>query len=172
MTSLCRFAICGLAFAAAAGLLSAQGPGEVKDQAGFFKLETIGKANEAIEALSKKGIRLAIETYATVPKESIDKVKEMKTEDREKFYDEWARKRLKDLGDDTILILFTREPKHLETAVGPTALKKFTQKDRKSLTDAMLEKLRNKRIIQVDEVLLDAAATLRKHFDAPAKDNP
>ena len=34
--------------------LAAQAPGEVKDQAGFFKLETIKKANEAIEALNKK----------------------------------------------------------------------------------------------------------------------
>src|SRR5580704_2616448 len=107
MTSLCRFTLCGLVLAGAVGLLSAQAPGEIKDQAGFFKLETIGKANSAIEALSKKGIRLAIETYATVPKESIDKVKEMKTEEREKFFEEWAKKRIKDLGENTILILLT-----------------------------------------------------------------
>ncbi len=166
MKSLCRFAICGLALAGAAAALSAQAPGEVKDQAGFFKLETIGKANEAIEALNKKGIRLAIETYTTVPKDSIDKVKEMKTEDREKFFAEWALKRVKDLGENTILILFTNEPKHLETAVGAEARKKFTPEDRKALTGAMLGKLRK---MQVDDALLDAVATLRKHFDAPAK---
>src|ERR1700683_883408 len=107
MTSLCRFAFCGLALASAAAALSAQAPGEVKDQAGFFKLETIGKANEAIEALTKKGIRLALEPSPTVPKDSIDKVTEMKADEREKFYVEWSLKRVKELGENTILILFT-----------------------------------------------------------------
>jgi len=169
MKSLCRLAFCGLALASAIGLASAQEPLEVKDQAGFFKAETIKSANEAARELAKKGIRLAIETYPTVPKESIDKVKEMKTEEREDFYKEWALKRVKDLGDNTILILLTNEPKHLETAVGAGARKKFTPQDRKALTDAMLAKLKK---MQVDDALLEATATLRKHFDAPVKDNP
>jgi TPM domain len=169
MKSLCRFAFCGLALAGAVGLLSGQEPLEVKDSAGLFKAETIKTANEAARALAKKGIRLAIETYATVPKESIDKVKEMKTEERDKFYLEWSLKRVKDLGDNTILILLTKEPAHLETAVDAAALKKFTPQDRKALTDAMLAKLRK---MQLDDALLEAVATMRKHFDAPAKDNP
>jgi uncharacterized membrane protein YgcG len=145
--------------------LAAQAPGEVKDQAGFFKLETIKKANEAIEALNKKGIRLAVETYPTVPKESIEKVKEMDTKDREKFFQDWALKhRVKELGENTILILMTNEPKHLETAVGSEARKKFSPDDRKALTDAMLQKLRNK---LVDDALIEAVTTLRKHFDTP-----
>jgi hypothetical protein len=169
MKSLCRFACCGLALAGAVGLLSAQEPLEVKDQAGLFKAETIKKANEAARDLAKKGIRLAIETYPTVPKESIDKVKEMKADEREKFYVEWSLKRVKDLGENTVLILLTNEPKHLETAVGAEVKKKFAQQDRKALTDAMLAKLRK---MQVDDALLDAVSTLRKHFDAAAKDNP
>lgn len=164
MPLLLRLAPCMVALGVAFPL-AAQAPGEVKDQAGFFKLETIKKANEAIEALNKKGIRLAIETYPTVPKESIEKVKEMDTKAREKFFQEWALKqRVKELGENTILILLTNEPKHLETAVGSEAKKKFTPDDRKALTDAMLQKLRK---MQVDDALLDAVTTLRKHFETP-----
>ena len=73
------------------------------------------------------------------------------------------------LGENTVLILLTNEPKHLETAVGPEVKKKFAQQDRRALTDAMLAKLRK---MQVDDALLDAVGTLRKHFEAAAKDNP
>src|SRR5437588_4056731 len=102
----------------------------VKDEAKFFKPETIQKANEAASELDKRGIRLAVETYPTVPKEMIDKVKAMEAKDREEFFTEWSRKRVKELGANTILILLTSEPKHFHLYVGPDAEKRgFTPKD-------------------------------------------
>ena len=170
MKSMLRFTWCAvagaMALAAAVGADNAQSPGAVKDQAGLFKPETIKKANEAIEDLNKKGIRLAIETYPTVPKESIDDVKKMDAKARDKFYLDWALGRVKDLGKNTILILATNEPKHLETASGPEAIMKFPRKDREALTNAMLQKLRK---MQVDDALLEAVATLRKHFEIAPK---
>src|SRR5439155_13629506 len=145
--------------------LLAQEPAEVKDDAKLFKPETIKKANEAVRDLDKQRIRLAIETYPTVPTDMIDKVKAMNAKEREEFFSEWSRKRVKELGANTILILLTSEPKHLHVWVGGEAAKRgFTPEDREALTKGMLEKLRK---MQVDEALLDAVTTLRKRFDAP-----
>jgi hypothetical protein len=143
MTSAYRAALAALALSS--GALLAQGPGEVNDQAKLFKPETIQKANEAISDLAKRGIHLTIETYPSVSKEKLDKIKEPSA--------------------NTIFILLTTAPKHLEVGIGPDVQKRgFTHKDRAALTEAMLEKLRKG---AVDEALLDALASLRKHFEPP-----
>src|SRR5438270_4615621 len=70
-----RFPIAVMALAFACVPLLAQEPADVKDDAKLFKAETLKKVNEAIRDLDKKGIRLAVETYPAVPKESADKLK-------------------------------------------------------------------------------------------------
>jgi hypothetical protein len=143
-------------------------PVPVKDEAKLFKPETIKKAGETAQVLAKKGVNLVIETYATIPPDLTDKVKEMSAKDREAAFEEWARKRIKTLGAASFHIVLTNDPKHLQVTMGSEVLKKgFTAKDRQALTAAMLERLNKK---QVDEALLDALDTLRRHFDAPAPD--
>ena len=186
--------VCGLAALLMAGLaISAQQPGEVKDDAKFFKAATVNAVNTAIRDLDKKGIRLAVETYPTGPKEGADKLrafsawmeflkengvqpppkdiveklKNLDSRARDEFFARWGNKRAKELGGSTILILLTNEPKHLEVTVTPEAEKKgFSAKDRAALARAMLDKLRNG---QLDDAVLEAVSTLRKEFDAPAK---
>jgi hypothetical protein len=165
------------------------GKDAVKDDAKLFKAETIKLANEAIRDLDKKGVRLAVETYPAVPKdvaeqfeamdvwmrflkendvkvpkEILDKLKGANAKARDEYFARWGNRRAKEIGGNTILILLTNQPKHLEITVTPEVEKKgFTAKDRQTLTRAMLEKLRKS---QVDEALIDAVGTLRKHFDA------
>jgi hypothetical protein len=185
----CAFAALAIAVLA----VSAKDPGEVKDDAKFFKADTVKKVNEAIRDLDKKGIRLAVETLPvpkdaaeklrafsawldllketgvqSPPKETTDKLKGLDKKAREEYFHRWAAKRAKELGPATILILVTNEPKHLEVGITPEIEKKgFTNKDKAALASAMIERL-NKG--QIDDALLDAVMTVRKHFDAPAKD--
>src|SRR5437879_2504423 len=108
----------------AAGPLLAQEADEVKDGAKFFKPETVRQANEAVHALAKKGIRLVIETYPTVPPGITEKIKELDAKGREEAFEEWATKRVKALGASSVYILLTNDPKHLELRYGTEAGKK------------------------------------------------
>jgi hypothetical protein len=149
---------------AAIGPLLAQEADEVKDGAKFFKPETVRQANEAVHALAKKGIRLAIETYPTVPP-GLEKVKDLDAKGREEAFQEWSLKRVKALGENSVYILLTNDPKHLEFRYGPEAAKKgLTTEKSHEIIKGMLEKLRKNHI---DEALLDATGTVRKLFDAP-----
>jgi hypothetical protein len=140
---------------------------KVKDDAKLFKAETVAKADEAVRDLARKGIRLVIETYPTVPAGIPEKVKEVDAKTREKVFEEWARSRLETLGANAFDIVITNDPKHLQVTMGAEVRKKgFTLEDRQALTRAMLQRLGKG---QIDEALLEAIATLRKHFEAAEK---
>ena len=186
----CLFAFAALVFASLS--IAAQEPGEVKDDAKFFKADTVKKVNEAIRDFDKKGIRLAVETLPVPkdaaeklrafsawlellketgvqppPKDITDKLKGLDKKAREEYFTRWAGKRAKELGATTILILVTDEPKHLEVSMTPEVEKKgLSAKDRAALVRAMIDRL-NKG--QIDDALLDAVSTLRKELDVPAK---
>src|SRR5437867_125773 len=76
-----------LAWLVAAGAASAALTAEVRDDGGFFKPETIRKANQEIKDLKHRTKKdLLVETYKTVPADKAEQVKNMNAEARNKFF--------------------------------------------------------------------------------------
>src|SRR5438045_122573 len=64
---------------------------EIRDGGKFFSGEAIKKANKEIHEIAKKYDRdLLIETFATIPGEQAERVKNMSHEERAKFFRNWA----------------------------------------------------------------------------------
>src|SRR5216110_1380382 len=81
---------------AVAGPASAVLVSEVKDDAGFFKPETIKKANGEIKEIKERYKHdLVVETYKTVPADRLDEVKKMDKESRNRFFEGWEVERAK-----------------------------------------------------------------------------
>src|SRR5438132_11429576 len=67
---------------------------EIRDGGKFFSGEAIKKANKEIHEIAKKYDRdLLIETFATIPGEQAERVKNMSHEERAKFFRNWAMDR-------------------------------------------------------------------------------
>lgn len=165
MTSLGRIAAFALLLALPLGAQESKDAPVIKDEAKLFKPETIRTAEAAGRDLAKKGVRLVVETYPTVPPGIDDKAKDMNAKDRAQAFEEWGLYHIKRYGPAAFQIVITNDPKFLEITTGPAIRKKgFTPKDREALTRTMIEKLRNK---QIDEAIESALAALRKRFDAP-----
>src|SRR5712692_10358791 len=76
----------------AGGLATAAVP-EIKDEARFFKKETLQKANDIIREIHDEFKQdLVIETFQTPPGGE-EKVRAMTPEAREKFFKDWLRQR-------------------------------------------------------------------------------
>src|SRR5438874_7743 len=81
---------------ACAGAAPAVAP-EIKDEGKLFSPEAVKKANEEIRDLARKYDRdLLVETFPNVPDNQAEKVKAMPRADREKFFRDWAAKRMTD----------------------------------------------------------------------------
>src|SRR5947209_4903595 len=79
---------------------------EIKDEARFFSPEAVKKANEDIRDLARKYDRdLLIETFPAVPDNQGEKLKAMSRADREKFFHDWAVKRMTDVAVNGVYIL-------------------------------------------------------------------
>src|SRR5579871_1367195 len=90
MSSCQRLAVTSLGLIAllalSAGTAQAVAP-EVKDEAKFFKPETVKKANDEIRAIMRKYEKdVLIETFPSVPEGQLEKVKAMPLEERAQFF--------------------------------------------------------------------------------------
>src|SRR3954464_16041904 len=95
------------------GPVSAALTAEVRDDAGFFKPETVKKANQEIKDLKHKTKKdLLVETFKTVPADKVEQVKNMDGPARNKFFLEWARSRARATEVNGVYILFCQEPPH------------------------------------------------------------
>src|ERR1700733_4375124 len=94
-------------WAAAALLVS-----EVKDDGGFFKPETIKKANKGIKDIKDQHkTDLVIETSKGFPPERKDDFEKL---GKERFFEEWGRERAKALEVQGLYVLICKEPRHLQ----------------------------------------------------------
>jgi uncharacterized membrane protein YgcG len=148
-----------LAGVALLGLLSIVGPAqaltaEVRDQAGFFKPETVARANEVIKEIKQKYRKdLVVETFRHVPE---GKEKEATSSDRKvkaRFFADWAIRRARQEGVNGIYVLITREPGHVEVVVGNQTRKVFPDEERDRLAQILLTHFKKK---EYDEGLLEA----------------
>src|SRR5437588_448345 len=100
---------------AVAGAAVAATPG-VNDNAGFFKPETVQKADAILRDIKKRDQKeVVIETFASVPAGKEDQVKDRA--ERERFFDEWAKRNARTAQVNGIYILICRKPGHVEVEV-------------------------------------------------------
>src|SRR6266699_3046566 len=88
LPALLALATCSTAWAAVNPVLH--------DEGGFFKEETIQKANEQIGAINRTYHRdLQIDTFKTLPKDKVEAFSKMDGAAKNEFYNTWARDRAK-----------------------------------------------------------------------------
>jgi hypothetical protein len=158
---------------ALAGRAAAVAP-EVKDDGKFFSADAVKKANEQVRELFRKYDRdLLFETFATVPADQAEKVKEMSSEERSLFFKKWAEQRMREAVVNGVYVLVTRQPAHIRVEVSAKARSAFGERDIPPLVQLLVEKFRAK---QFDEGLLDAVKFVGDKMAAarrePARNEP
>ncbi|MBI1917487.1 MAG: TPM domain-containing protein [Planctomycetes bacterium] len=135
---------------------------DVCDDGGFFSADTMRKALAGIAEMRQRyGKDLVVETFKEIPAE---RKKDYKADDRNRFFEAWAKDRLKALSVDGIYVLVCREPPHLQVIVGDEARKKaFTAEDRKQLAELLLKLFR---VRKYDEGLLEAVKLVEARLKA------
>src|SRR4051812_11251936 len=100
-----------LGFAGRAHALTA----EVRDEAVFFKPETVTRANEVIKEIKQKYKKdLLVETVRHVPEGERQEATSSDPHVKDRFFVDWADRRARDEGVNGIYVLITREPGHVE----------------------------------------------------------
>ncbi len=150
---------------------------EVRDDAKFFKADTIKRVNAIIREIHDKYQRdLFIETYPTPPGGEAEaaKVKAMDKNRREEFYSNWLRERARDLRVDGVYVVITRNPPEVEVGVGGETRKRdFTSDNRRELQRLMVDRFKKK---EFDDGLVAAAEyvrdSMRSHHVAASPQTP
>lgn len=134
---------------------------EVKDYARYFSAIAVQKANADLRALPRgPGKDVAIETFPTPPPDQVQRVEKMSATDREKYYKGWAEERAKQAKLDGVLILITKQPRHLLVdRHGTTARKLYSDAEINQLTKVLLDRFRAN---EYDQGLFDAVRILRE----------
>src|SRR5688572_20820077 len=114
-----RNAVATLSFLLVAMLASiavAMDKPRVEDNAGFFSPNALNQANERIAQIKRDhGKDLHIETHASIPAALRG---QYQPEQRQQFFDAWAKQRAAELKIDGVLVLITREPSFLKVTAG------------------------------------------------------
>jgi uncharacterized membrane protein YgcG len=137
---------------------------QIKDEAKFFSADAVKKADKQIRDIERKyGKDLLIETLPAVPGDQAAKVKAMATEEREKFFHNWAADRAEAAVVNGVYVLVVKEPPHLEIEITAKARSIFPKEEFDRLRSLLLGKFRNK---QFDEGLLEAVRFVDERFAA------
>ena len=132
----------------------------VKDYGGFFKPEAVQKANAELKEINTKTRKnIIFETFKKVPAKDAQRIADTNPQDRREYFARWMRSRVQGIPFD-IYVLITKEPGHVQIAIGPEAEKRaFTARDRDELDKVLLGKLKTK---EYDQGLSDALGYIRK----------
>jgi uncharacterized membrane protein YgcG len=128
---------------------------EVKDEGRFFSEAAIKKANQQIHDIARDfGRDLLVETFASAPKEQMDKLKTR--EERSKFFHNWALERMQATAVNGVYVMACKEPAHLQVEITTSADAVFDRSARDRLVQALLTEFKAKRF----DAGLEAAVNL------------
>jgi hypothetical protein len=146
------------------GWLVAAGPaapaGEVKDDAGLFRPETVTRANEEIQELERQcGKQLVIHTVAGVPEGHDKAVSGMRRREKDKFFTDWAEERARDNHVDGVFVLVCKSPAYAKAVLsGDTDERLFPRDERDDLEKRLTPKAQGQ---GADPDLLEAIGHVR-----------
>jgi hypothetical protein len=99
---------------------------KVKDEAGFFKPETIDKVNAIVKEIKEQaGKDFFVETFPAVSPEYAKQVKGVTQATRERAFQQWAEERAKIADVDGVYALICKEPPHCSLWVSPDLRNRF-----------------------------------------------
>jgi hypothetical protein len=117
---------------------------EVRDDAGFFKPETITAANEIISAIKQENkIDLLVETFLHVPRGKENEAANPDTKAR--FFTEWADQRVREIGGIHVYVLICKEPSYIKVVTDNQTAKRFPPEDRDHLDKLLVASFHNKK---------------------------
>jgi uncharacterized membrane protein YgcG len=150
--------ICCLVFVTVAGAVAP----EIKDDAKFFSADTIKKANKEIRDIARKyGKDFLVETVNTVPADQAERVKGMSTQDREKFFENWAADRADATVVNGVYLLVCKDPRHLQVVIAGKH-EPLTPATQRKIRDQLIATFRQSKF---DEGLMQAIATIREQLE-------
>jgi uncharacterized protein len=137
---------------------------EVRDDAGFFKPDTVARANEVIKEIKQRYKKdLVVETVRQVPEGERQEATSPDPGVKARFFAGLAVRRAREEGVDGIYVLITRQPGHVEVAVGNNTRLVFPDEKRHQLTEILLNDFKKK---EYDEGLLGAVQYVRSALAA------
>jgi uncharacterized membrane protein YgcG len=137
--------------------------GQVRDQAGFFSPDAARRADQLIGQLRQQtGHTLLVDTLPSVP---ADQQSQLQSVGKDRFFQQYTAQRAKQAGISGVYVLITRDPAHLQVAVGNETARAglFTAADRDRLRDSLLADFRAK---NYDQGLLDAVSLTQRTMTA------
>ncbi len=139
----------------------------VRDQAGFFSESAKSAASRVISDIQTTLKRdMVVETFREIPAEVRRGVDLQNKAAVNQVFETWSVDRARELGVQGVYVLLTREPAHLQVAVGnQTQRQAFTLADRNALANRMLEQLRAKKY---DDALIAGVGFVRDTLSAHA----
>jgi hypothetical protein len=131
----------------------------LRDDAGFFSLETKAKVNEKLAQIQKRdGKNVVVETHQSAPP-SVPATGDARA--RSEAFEAWMKQRGKEVGAD-VMILVTRNPSHVEVASSSaTRAAAFTAENNREVGNLLVEQFRQRRF---DEGLVQAVDYIDRHL--------
>jgi uncharacterized membrane protein YgcG len=130
---------------------------EIKDEGHFFSEAAVKKANQQIHDIARdSGRDLLIETFASAPKDQVEKLKSMSREERSKFFRNWAQERIQVAVVNGVYVLACKDPPHVQVEITPDANQVFDRSAQNKLVQALLTEFKAHRF----DAGLEAAVNL------------
>ncbi|MFZ9822279.1 MAG: TPM domain-containing protein, partial [Gemmataceae bacterium] len=142
----------------------------VRDQGNFFSENARSEANRRILEIEQKFRKdFVIETFENLPEDALKGVDTKDKAAMEKVYHQVGSRNFKSLRVNGIYLMVIKQPGHLHIEVGDsTQAKAFTNEDRRSLSNLMLDKLKAK---NNDQALLDGVQFVYRAMESHAGNN-
>jgi hypothetical protein len=138
----------------------------IQDEGKFFGPEFVAKTNEEIRDLFRRyGKDFLIETYPAVPADQAEKVRAMSSEEKNRFFHQWARERLRAKEVDGLCLLVCRDPTFLYIDVSGSARPALDESFIKELLKVVLSQFREK---QYEQGVTEAVRRVRERLAASA----
>jgi uncharacterized membrane protein YgcG len=137
----------------------------VKDDARYFKEETLAVANQKIKSIRRKFKRdVLIETFALAAdkKEAYEKLEDAKAKD--KFFADLLQERAKTAGAGGVQVLICKDPQRIQVGVAADTVKKFPASERDLLRNLLVERFPK----DADKSLLEAVSFIQGTLPALA----
>ena len=141
--------------------------GGVRDDAGFFKPETVSQAQDIIKAIKREENKdVLIETFHHAPagKEAEAASADQKAKDR--FFAEWASQRAQEERLNGIYVLVCKEPPYVKVAVGNQTRRTFPDEERDHLGALLVDRFKGK---EYDAGLLEGLRYVQSALTEKAK---
>src|SRR5260370_374313 len=149
----------------------------VKDDAHYFKAETLAAANQKIKSLRRRFKRDVLIETLTLPadkKEAFDKLEDATAKDE--FFADLLQERAKAAGAAGVHVLICKDPKRVQVGVAEDTIKKFPASERDMLRDLLVSRFKedaaDKRLTEAVAFIYNTLPALpiqdRTQFFSPA----